>query len=80
MVMYQFATREELEEWIRRELVTSTEAIVILGGSRQNLYQYVQSGRLVPAKESGRDRLFWRSDVLECKQLADAYKASHNRL
>lgn len=80
MVMYQFATREELEEWIRRELVTSTEAIEILGGSRQNLYQYVQSGRLVPVKESGRDRLFWRSDVLGRKEQADAYKASHNRL
>jgi hypothetical protein len=77
--VYKFKTREELAEWIAREVLTTGEALELLGSSRQNLHSFVKRGKLVPIKESNRERLFFRSDVLERKEEADRYNRSDKK-
>ncbi|MFS8189526.1 DNA-binding protein [Rossellomorea marisflavi] len=65
--MYQFKSRDELQDFIRDEVLNTSQTIEILGCSRQNLTYHVQKGDLVPIKEFARDRLFWKEDVLAKK-------------
>lgn len=62
--MYKFKTREELELFIADNVINTTEAITILGCSRQNLSSLVERGRLKPIREMPKDKLFWKSDIL----------------
>lgn len=71
--MYTFNSKEELAEWIAREVVGTQEALEIMECSRQNLHKFVQRGKLVPIKDAGRERLFFRSDLLERKEEAARY-------
>jgi hypothetical protein len=71
--MYTFNSKEELSEWIAREVVGTSEAMEIMNCSRQNLHYFVQSGKLVPIKDTGRERLFYRTDVLERREAASIY-------
>ncbi|MBO2944901.1 DNA-binding protein [Paenibacillus sp. F411] len=70
---YNFASKEELADWISNELVSTAEAIEILESTRQNLHSFVKRGKLTPVKETNRERLFWRSDVLARKEEAAVY-------
>lgn len=71
--MYKFESKEELAAWISKELISTAEAMEIMNCSRQNLHSFVQRGKLTPVKETNRERLFWRSDVLERKEEAAKY-------
>ncbi|MGF7049136.1 DNA-binding transcriptional MerR regulator [Paenibacillus sp. DS2015] len=71
--MYTFNSKEELAEWISREVVGTSEAMEIMDCSRQNLHNFVKRGKLIPIKDTGRERLFLRSDVLERKEEASTY-------
>ncbi|WP_277375822.1 MULTISPECIES: helix-turn-helix domain-containing protein [Paenibacillus] len=71
--MYTFKDKDELLAWIQSELVSTNEAMEILDCSRQNLHSFVKRGKLVPVKETNRERLFLRSDVLERKEEAGIY-------
>lgn len=73
MSMYTFESKEELAVWFNQEVVTTSEAMELLGCSRQNIHGFVKNGKLVPIKDSGKDRLFWRSDVLVRKEEASKY-------
>lgn len=77
--LYTFNSKEELAEWIAREVVGTNEALELLGGSRQNLHNFVKSGKLVPVKESGRERLFFREDVLERKVQTARYNRTDKK-
>ena len=66
--MLTFETKEDLAAYLREELLGTGEATELLGFSRQYLFQLVSSGKLIPAKESGRERLFWREDLLKFKK------------
>lgn len=63
--MYEFSTRDKLAAFIAEETVNTTEALIILGCTRQNLADLVARGKLVPIKDMPQDRLFWKSDVLQ---------------
>ncbi|BBH19814.1 hypothetical protein Back11_11590 [Paenibacillus baekrokdamisoli] len=71
--MYTFNSKEELAEWISRELIGTNEAMEIMDCSRQNIHLFVKNGKLVPVKDSGKERLFFRSDVLKRKEEASLY-------
>ena len=71
--MYKFESKEELTAWISSELVSTAEAMDILECTRQNLHSFVKRGKLTPVKETNRERLFWRSEVLERKEDAAIY-------
>ncbi|CCJ33085.1 helix-turn-helix domain-containing protein [Caloramator australicus] len=63
-----FNSREELERFIQNEIVDTSEALEILGCSRQNLNDLIKRGKIKPIKEMKRDRLFFKSDILARKE------------
>ncbi|SDH80605.1 hypothetical protein SAMN04489735_10649 [Aneurinibacillus thermoaerophilus] len=69
-----FKSRDELTAYIVNEVVNTTEALEILGCSRQNLNDLVKRGVLKPIKELPRDRLFYKADVLKRKEQAEQRK------
>lgn len=66
--MYKFETKEELIEFINNEILNTTEALDILGCSRQNLNVMIKKEKIKPIKEMVRDRLFFKEDVLKSKE------------
>ncbi|HDR3964674.1 TPA: DNA-binding protein, partial [Bacillus anthracis] len=46
----------------------TSEALEILGCSRQNLNVMVQKEKVKPIKEMARDRLYFKEDILENKK------------
>ncbi|WP_078145493.1 DNA-binding protein, partial [Streptococcus pneumoniae] len=54
--------------FIQNEIVNTSEALEILGCSRQNLNVMVQKEKLKPIKEMPRDRLYFKEDVLKSKE------------
>ncbi|MDX8367804.1 DNA-binding protein [Cytobacillus sp. IB215665] len=69
-----FKNKEELKMFIAEEVINTSEAIEILGCSRQNLNDLVNRGVLTPIKEMVRDKLFFKSDILERKKVVMARK------
>lgn len=66
--MYKFETKEELIRFINDEIVNTSEALDILGCSRQNLNMMIKKEKITPIKEMVRDRLFFKDDVLKSKE------------
>lgn len=77
--MFNFDSKEELAAWINQNVVSTAEAIEILGGTRQNLHGFVKNGKLVPIKETNRERLFWRSDVEERLEESKRYNRTDKK-
>ncbi|KGX88014.1 helix-turn-helix domain-containing protein [Pontibacillus litoralis] len=61
---YCFNNADELRKFMETEVVTTTEAVELIGCSRQNIKQLVDHGTLVPIKQTPRERLFLKEDVL----------------
>ncbi|MDP7980832.1 DNA-binding protein [Bacillus multifaciens] len=66
--MYKFDTKDDLIRFINEETVNTTEAVSILGCSRQYIHQLVTEKKLIPIKEMPRDRLFFKEDILKRKE------------
>ncbi|PEV49000.1 DNA-binding protein [Bacillus thuringiensis] len=66
--MYKFETKDELIRFIQDEIVNTSEALDILGCSRQNLNVMVQKEKVKPIKEMSRDRLYFKADILKSKE------------
>lgn len=62
---YEFQGREELEKFVREEIINTAEVMKLLNCSRQNVFDLIKRGKLTPIKELQKDRLFLRSDILE---------------
>lgn len=68
-----FNDRQALVDFVTSELLSTSEAMELMECSRQNLHKFVKSGKLVPVKDTGRERWFLRSECLERKEAAQAY-------
>lgn len=66
--MYKFETKDDLIRFIKDEIVNTSEALEILGCSRQNLNVMVQKEKVRPIKEMPRDRLYFKEDILKSKE------------
>ncbi|EOO75494.1 DNA-binding protein [Bacillus mycoides] len=66
--MYNFETKDDLIRFIQDEIVNTSEALEILGCSRQNLNVMVQKEKVKPIKEMPRDRLYFKEDILKSKE------------
>ncbi|WP_371374304.1 helix-turn-helix transcriptional regulator [Sporomusa aerivorans] len=62
---YEFDTEKELIPFIVDNIITTREAMEILGCSRQNIDDLIKRGKLAPIKKWDRDKLFWKEDVLD---------------
>ncbi|MEH7539778.1 helix-turn-helix transcriptional regulator [Bacillus thuringiensis] len=67
--MFKFETKEQLTKFIQDEILNSSEALDILGCSRQYLNKLVKEGKLIPIKETTRDKLFYKQDIVKRKSL-----------
>lgn len=63
---YQFASAEELLQFLREEIVSAAEAADILEVSKARIGQLVSDGKLDTVKEQ--PKMFLRSIVLEKKE------------
>ncbi|SPT99203.1 Uncharacterised protein [Lysinibacillus capsici] len=68
---YSFKNRDDLTEYIKSEIINTTEALEILQCTRQNLNNLVQRGVLNPIKDLPRDRLFFKEDIVKRKNDMD---------
>ncbi|MDA2163826.1 DNA-binding protein [Bacillus cereus group sp. Bc252] len=66
--MYNFKTKDDLIRFIQDEIINTSEALDILGCSRQNLNVMVQKEKVKPIKEMSRDRLYFKEDILKSKE------------
>ncbi|PEE91365.1 DNA-binding protein [Bacillus cereus] len=66
--MYKFETKADLIRFVQNEIVNTSEALEILGCSRQNLNVMVQKEKVKPIKEMPRDRLYFKEDILKSKE------------
>ncbi|MGQ3440265.1 helix-turn-helix domain-containing protein [Bacillus subtilis] len=66
--MYSLKERDAIKKFLNEEIVNTSEAIEILGFTRQYLNQLIKTGQLEPVKEMPRDRLFIKEDILEFQQ------------
>ncbi|WP_138090794.1 helix-turn-helix domain-containing protein [Halalkalibacterium halodurans] len=65
---YILENREQVEEFIRNEVLTTQEAIALLGISKGRMTQLLKSGAVKPVKELPRGSLFLRHDIEEKKK------------
>ncbi|MBL4968069.1 MULTISPECIES: helix-turn-helix domain-containing protein [Bacillus] len=65
---YHFKSRQEVEDFIRREVLTTNEAEELLGVKRARISQLISSGKLIPVKKLSGTSLFLRTDLEEKKK------------
>lgn len=56
--------KQETIDTVLANLVTTREAMELLGCSRQNLDDLIKRGKLTPVKKWDRDKLLWKPDLL----------------
>ena len=61
--MFQFHTENELKEFIRNNVLTTTEATEMLDCSRQYINKLVSENKLIPIKKISNVTLFLKSDI-----------------
>ncbi|CQR73281.1 Helix-turn-helix domain protein [Sporomusa ovata DSM 2662] len=62
---YEFESEKDLIQFIVDNIITTRDAMEILGCSRQNIDDLIKRGKLTPVKKWDRDKLFWKSDIME---------------
>ncbi|WP_144482317.1 helix-turn-helix domain-containing protein [Bacillus pumilus] len=60
---YHLKNRQQVEDFMKNEVLTSAEAQKLLNVNRQRLSKLIEEGRILPVKKEGRVTLFIRSDV-----------------
>ncbi|MCY8813694.1 helix-turn-helix domain-containing protein [Bacillus atrophaeus] len=69
---YHLKSRQEVEDFIRREVLTTNEAAELLGVNRARISQLISSGKLNPIKKLSGISLFLRTDLEEKKKELEA--------
>lgn len=64
----QLGSRKEVEDFIRNEVLTTSEVTEIMGVTRQRVSKMISDGKLIPVKKLRGDSLFLRIDVEEKKK------------
>ncbi len=62
---WKFNSRKELEQFMANEVVNTAVVMGMLNCSRQNVFDLIRRGKLKPIKETQKERLFLKSDILE---------------
>ncbi|MCY9166000.1 helix-turn-helix domain-containing protein [Bacillus atrophaeus] len=69
---YHLKSRQEVEDFIRREVLTTNEAAELLGVNRARISQLIRNGKLNPIKKLSGISLFLRTDLEEKKKELEA--------
>ncbi|MEH6900279.1 helix-turn-helix domain-containing protein [Bacillus safensis] len=65
---YHLKNRQQVEDFIHNEVLTSTEAQEILEVNKQRMSKLLKDGRLKPIKRVGKISLFLKSDMDQLKK------------
>lgn len=74
---YTLDSREEVEHFIRNEVLTTSEVTEILGVQRSRVSAMIKTGKLIPVKKIGGVTLFLRADVEEKKEELGVLRAKY---
>lgn len=66
--MYIINSRDELQSFLKDEILTSEEARKVLIISKQRMSQLLAENRIIPISKVGQVNLYWRKDVDFLKQ------------
>jgi hypothetical protein len=77
LMAYQFKDRDELQQFIAKEVLTTPEALEYLGITRQALNSLVHRGKIKPIKDFKGTRLFLKADLGERKVEAEKLKKKY---
>lgn len=76
-MQYHFTSRKELEDFIKNEVLATSEVVEILGVTRQRVSQMISAGKLNPIKKLRGDSLFLRQDIEERKKELEALRKKY---
>lgn len=74
---YHLKSRQEVEDFIRREVLTTNEAAELLGVNRARISQLISSGKLNPIKKLSGISLFLRADIVVKKKELEASRKKY---
>lgn len=74
---YQLNSRQEVEDFVRNEVLTAPEAIEILGITRARMSQLIKQGKITPVKKLDKVSLFLRVDVEEKRKELEALREKY---
>ncbi|MBR0592077.1 MULTISPECIES: helix-turn-helix domain-containing protein [Bacillus] len=60
---YHLKNRQQVEDFIQNEVLTSTEVQELLNVNKQRISKLLKDGRLQPIKKVGKTSLFLKSDI-----------------
>ncbi|KDE21635.1 DNA-binding protein [Bacillus subtilis] len=64
--------RQEVEDFIHNEVLSTTEVAEILNVNKQRMSALINTERIIPVKKIGRTSLFLRQDVEDLKKELEA--------
>lgn len=65
---YHLGSKEEVKDFIKSEVLVTSEAMEILDVSRSRMSVLIKTGKLEPVKKLGNVSLFLRADIEEKKK------------
>lgn len=74
---YHLKDRKEVEEFIKNEVLSTSEVVEILGVTRQRISQMIAAGKLQPIKKLRSDTLFLRKDIEEKKKELESLRKKY---
>ncbi|WP_017696940.1 helix-turn-helix domain-containing protein [Bacillus subtilis] len=69
---YHLKSRQEVEDFIHNEVLSTTEVAEILNVNKQRMSALINTERIIPVKKIGRTGLFLRQDVEDLKKELEA--------
>ncbi|WP_448164034.1 helix-turn-helix domain-containing protein [Bacillus thuringiensis] len=72
---YYLNSREEVENFIREEVLITAEAMEILDVNRSRMSAMVKAGKLTPIKKLGNVSIFLKSDIEAKKEELEELRA-----
>ncbi|MDA2052299.1 DNA-binding protein [Bacillus cereus] len=72
---YHLNSREEVESFIREEVLITAEAMEILDVNRSRMSAMVKAGKLTPIKKLGNVSIFLKSDIEAKKEELEELRA-----
>ncbi|MEY8844109.1 helix-turn-helix domain-containing protein [Bacillus safensis] len=67
-MVYHLKNRQQVEDFIQNEVLTSSEAQEILEVNKQRMSQLLKNDRIRPIKRVGKTTLFLKSDIVLLKK------------
>lgn len=72
---YYLNSREEVENFIREEVLITAEAMEILGVNRSRMSALIKAGKLTPIKKLGNVSIFLKADIEAKKEELEELRA-----